>query len=759
MTGQTVDEVLVPKGCRSKKPTLRLLNAHNNRDVLAVLGTADQIRTSETEVTANLTFSSAPDVEPIFIRVAEGHVNEVSIRASYLEKDFTEIAPGKSRSIGGVTYTAEDVTKRIVRKWDSEEVSVVPFGADEKATIREKNELKNATLKNNGNNSSQLSRNQIHNTFGDENTMRLNSQAMRLLVRRGMSNKANAVAMKAFINGLSTEDRQRLLQRDANASLFINEQSTEATRQFSANLRDGQDEEASDDHNTTGPSSSTRSADRSSDKGNETGDKRTEKTTTRSESEIRTEERNRIKSIRELATKDTPDALIQKACDEGLTAEQAGLMFYNALRERSKQHVPSHNAGRTGIHVKRGATMEALQGAMLLKGKHKLDDSLFAKESAQNALKEDARWLCRAANALDNDQQIDDRSAAAMEDSHKYSQRSEIDILRFALRAAGKKVPSSNREVLRAAMSSGVLPRVFGPVINATMLASYELVADPTEGLVQRKDVKDFRPTEMIQIESGNTLDLLVHGVEAGDLELVESGESMRIYPFGKRFVIDEDIDLQDQMDVISKVPEQFGKLAKLLAPDLFFATLLANPNMKDGAAFFNTGGTRFNALTGTAFSPDQLAAMEALMAQQTIADSTGSRRSLNLMAKYLLVGRNKRYYAKQITGSATVTSANGNLNPYAGEYEVRSDARIANGVTNPLTKAFVPGSAKKQFLFAEGGQQGLVIGQLAGTGGVPQIRSMPLQIPGRWGYAWDIKTYVGIGFADFRGVVQNTEP
>jgi len=734
-----VDEVLLSRGFRSQKPTLRMLNNHDDYSLTSVLGTVSEITPTDTEVTAKLTFSAAEDVNPIFTRVAEGHVNEVSVRAVYLEKDFVEIEPGKTRSINGVTYTAADVTKRIVKRWTGKEVSVVIEGADANASIRSKEKTQNETPKK-GDEDSQLNRSRrtIPNTGAE--TQMLNRRALKYLSQRGLNPSANTATVETFVNRLSPLEQRRLVQRDSSASTLLVQSTTHTTaRQASASTAGAGVGAAPIDASTASNGTATEP-----------------RSTVRSEAEIASQERNRIRSIRQLATGDVPEKVVEAAIENGLSAEQAGASFYEALRVKSQSSIPGGNVGRTGIQVKRGATIEALQGAMLLKHGHKLDDKIFQGESGQSMLETDARWLTRAARHLDNDQAIKDEDSAVMDDSHKYARRSTVDVMRFALKAAGRRVPSDNREVIRNAMSSSILPRVFGPLINAQVLRGFEETPDSTIGWVPRKDVVDLRATEMIMIEFANSLDEITPGVEVNDLELVESGDSVRVRPFGKRFILDEDMALMDQVGIELIAPLKMGQMARSMAPDLVYATLLANPNMADAAALFNTAGTRNNALTGTAFGQAQLAVMEALMANQTLTNSDGSVRALNLTAQYVIVGRNNRYLAKQITGSATVTSATGDMNPYAGEYIVRSDARINTGVRNPVTRAVVAGSSTTTFLAAAGGEHGLCIGQLAGTGGAPQVRSMPLSIPGRWGYGWDIKHYIGIGLAGFRGLVRN---
>lgn len=145
-TDKTIDEVLIPSGFKTESDSIELLQSHDWFNVQSVLGGVDMIRTNGNGVDCRLTFSAAPDVEPIFIRVAEGFLKNVSIGASYSRNDYIEIDPGKSRAIGGYTYFANDVPMRLVKKWNLIEVSVVVFGADKKAKMRGDKRLDNLKI-------------------------------------------------------------------------------------------------------------------------------------------------------------------------------------------------------------------------------------------------------------------------------------------------------------------------------------------------------------------------------------------------------------------------------------------------------------------------------------------------------------------------------------------------------------------------------------------------------------------------------------
>lgn len=145
-TDTIVDEVLLPSGMRTAGDSVPLIVAHNHYDPMAVIGSVDTL-TRDGQVSGRLVFSTASDVDPIYTRVREGHLKNVSIGATYTRNDYIEIQAGKTREIAGRTYTATDVSMRLVRRWTLEEVSVVTFGADPNAKTRNKKLLANRNSK------------------------------------------------------------------------------------------------------------------------------------------------------------------------------------------------------------------------------------------------------------------------------------------------------------------------------------------------------------------------------------------------------------------------------------------------------------------------------------------------------------------------------------------------------------------------------------------------------------------------------------
>lgn len=112
-----------------------LLDTHQTMTQKFVLGSAYDLARAAGKNTATLQFSTVPDADEAFTKVAEGHLRNLSIRAAILK--VVEISPGQSKSINGKNYTAPaDMPMRVVTRWRPVEVSVCAIGVDEGAVTR-----------------------------------------------------------------------------------------------------------------------------------------------------------------------------------------------------------------------------------------------------------------------------------------------------------------------------------------------------------------------------------------------------------------------------------------------------------------------------------------------------------------------------------------------------------------------------------------------------------------------------------------------
>jgi hypothetical protein len=291
------------------------------------------------------------------------------------------------------------------------------------------------------------------------------------------------------------------------------------------------------------------------------------------------------------------------------------------------------------------------------------------------------------------------------------------------------------------------------------VMQGFATYADSTVGWVSEADWTDFRMNQPFQVDLQSGLKLHTRGVTAQDIQLQDVGETYAVKRYTGKFVVDEMDIIDDRFGANQMMPAMLGRAAAELRPDLVYALLMANANLSDSTALFAAG--RNNVVTGTTLSVAGLTSAENRLALQTILDNTGRPKSLNLRAGWLIVPRTLRQQAKRITGSANnnngSTTDTPEMNPHQGEYQYRSDARLDNGVINPLTNNLVAGSASTHYVIEETGQHGVQVGYRQGTGRAPSIRSHVLNNPGQWGLAWDVLYDLGVGVVSPRGMVRIT--
>lgn len=105
-----------------------MLDSHQSWSLHSTLGSVLNSRLVKNEVRSTLQFVNSPEVEPVWVRVRDGHLRAVSIGGRRMA--WTDIEPGVTAEVAGRRWTAGRVALRITTKWIQREASVVIFGAD-----------------------------------------------------------------------------------------------------------------------------------------------------------------------------------------------------------------------------------------------------------------------------------------------------------------------------------------------------------------------------------------------------------------------------------------------------------------------------------------------------------------------------------------------------------------------------------------------------------------------------------------------------
>lgn len=434
--------------------------------------------------------------------------------------------------------------------------------------------------------------------------------------------------------------------------------------------------------------------------------------------------------------------LMAHAIAEGWTVERTELEVLRASRPTGPA---IHSRSR-----ERDCTVQALEGAMILRAGGRLDHPAYQSPRAIQA--GIPGWLRSPIN--------DAARNRIMEAAHRYSDMSAPDLCREALRIEGRDAPHGRTEMIRAAFSSSALTNVFTTNVNAILLSTYLEAPDTTVGWVREMDVADFKTQERPRMVKSSGLQKLPRGGEADHLSRGDVGESYRIARYAKQFVIDEQDIIDDSLGALADTPQEMGMAAARLRPDLVYAIFLANPTLTATArSLFNS--TDNNLDTSSALAAGTL---RAAVAGMSLFQENGD--NLNLKPTHLIVPPSLRHLAHELVnssqiliargGSTDTTVERGSLNALLADgLTPVSDARLENGVIDPSSSTVYSGSATTWFLACAYAHT-IEVGYLRGTGRAPRVRSFTLE-RGSYGLGWDVSMDIGAKALDWKGLFKVT--
>lgn len=356
-------------------------------------------------------------------------------------------------------------------------------------------------------------------------------------------------------------------------------------------------------------------------------------------------------------------------------------------------------------------------------------------------------WMIRGIN--------DDERQQIMEIGHRYASMSLVDFAREAVRLSSGNVPHDRGEMLQRAFSSSEFSSIFSTSVNAQLLAGYEDAVDSTEGWCSEADAPNFKTNERTATTKFSRMKRHARGGKAEHMDTADEQETYKLARYSGQFVVDEMDIIDDRMGAIDQMsPGDMGVSARQLRPDLVYAILLANEDMRDGAALFVAGHS--NLQTG-ALASGTLQTTLAAMAKQRI-----NNRPINVSGAYLIVPQDLKFTSQVLLRSASRDQqTDGSLNPLlANDLELQADDRVGvSGVIDPRDDTARVGTATNYFVAARpgaGGARTIEVGYLRGSGRVPSVRSHILT-GGSWGIAWDVKHDIGAKALDWRGLQKST--
>jgi hypothetical protein len=297
----------------------------------------------------------------------------------------------------------------------------------------------------------------------------------------------------------------------------------------------------------------------------------------------------------------------------------------------------------------------------------------------------------------------------------------------------GQPHPGSHYDLIDAAFSGVDGADLFLGVVGMALVEPFR-AGDSTIGWVTEKEVVNFKDNVRIRREEVEQMKLLPRGGTAEHLgPKFAASETYRAHRFARQFSADSQDLVNDDVDALIEPARLFGKAALGLKRDLVYSILLANAALTDGDALFHANHS--NLRTGSALSAANLDA--AMSGMEVLSQNN---QSVDADPRYLIVPPELRGLGLRL---------NRNMN---NVLTVRSDSRLSNGVTDPVTGTLYAGSGTTWFLSATGGP--IEFGYLESR--LPEVRSHNLD-KGEYGTNFDIVYDVGSAAVGFDGIQKNT--
>ncbi len=428
------------------------------------------------------------------------------------------------------------------------------------------------------------------------------------------------------------------------------------------------------------------------------------------------------------------------AIAEGWTPAQAEIQAM-----RSQLRTPPSN-----LQVRAGASTQALEAGLILRCGGALDSKAYAHRGAVDKL---PGWLRAGINDANRNR--------VMEEGHRFSKLSAVDLCQHALRAAGKPVPFDRDEMIRAAFSTPSFNNVITTSMNAMLMLKYVEAADTTGGWVVETDVANYLTQERSRVTATKGLSRQPEGAEADHIAPDDLKETYKVARYGSQLVVDEIAIVNDSLGAFAEEAGSMGLAAARLRPDLVYGTLLANPTLAaTSLSLFSASNETANLLTSSALSASTLAT-----ARKTMALIRENGVNLGLVMTHLIVPPSLGDTAYNLVASQLqlITSTSGTADRTTGElnalkrhnFALVEEPRLENGVIHPETGTSYSGSATTWFT-ASSQAPSLEVGYLQGTGRSPQSRTWQLT-GGSYGVGWAVKHVIGICPRDWRGLQKVT--
>lgn len=323
--------------------------------------------------------------------------------------------------------------------------------------------------------------------------------------------------------------------------------------------------------------------------------------------------------------------------------------------------------------------------------------------------------------------------------ANAYSGMSLRELARASLADRGVSVAGQNAMGivgLAFTHSSSDFGQILIDVAHKSLLKGWESAVEDYEKFTTRGTLTDFRTTKRVGLGGFSYLPEVGEGEEYSYGKIGEEGANVALATYGQLFSITRQAILNDDMHLLTKIPEKMGQAAKATIAKLVFALLTGNAIAQDGKKLFDA--SHKNAFDNAALDIANID--KAIQMMNGFVDASGQ--PLAIEPEFLLAPTSLYTRAKQLLGSTSVEGADMNsgiINPL-------------QGVVDPVKSASLQIANPKEWYLIN--KEAIEVSYLDGidTPYIEQQQGFTVD-----GVATKVRIDAGVNVIDYRGIVKVT--
>lgn len=234
----------------------------------------------------------------------------------------------------------------------------------------------------------------------------------------------------------------------------------------------------------------------------------------------------------------------------------------------------------------------------------------------------------------------------------------------------------NNDELFKRALTPGsAFQSVMDNTVNKSMLKAYQSTPTTFQEWTATGSQTNFKGATHYQISEAGTLKKINEGGEFEFDEMTDSKVKTYLATFGKGFGLTRNALINDDLDVLTRIPQAYVRAAYRGINKLVYSILAGNGKIYDNKNLFDTSHKNDATIKG-APTVETIGEMRKLMRTQK---NLGGKETLNIPMKYILVPAALETKAEQLINSTADPAGNnsGVVNPFRNKLQIIAEPEL----------------------------------------------------------------------------------